>query len=384
MPAAAYTLDVFKRIADLHPSWSLFCSHIETALGLRVIDCGNNTFIIRSFSKEITEPWFRSVVWNGATNRPLCVAPPHRREDLPTDVSACVAQTFLEGVMINAFRDPSGVVQIASRSKLGATGTFYSKRPFSALLEDALKSKGQDLQTILPPEADFASFLLQHPEHRIVALRSEPALHLIHTGTVAEDGTVRIQENEALDSVPLPFIPKTLLEFQQVVAQLAEQRGYMWQGLVLKDGQGGRWRWRSNSYAMVRTLRGDMSRPDVRFLKLRSQQLIDTYLYYYPEDRAALWALERLVRSLTSHLYDLYVACHIRHDIPFAELPPHWKTHVYALHSVYLSVLKPAGFFVRKQEVIKYMNDLVFQRVLHLIKSEEVLKTGGAQHLFFE
>jgi hypothetical protein len=148
--------------------------------------------------------------------------------------------------MINAFRDASGVVQIASRSKLGATGTFYSKRPFSALLEDALKSKGQDLQTILPADAEFGSFLLQHPEHRIVALRSEPALHLIHTGTVAEDGTVHIQENEALESVTLPSIPTTVLEFQQVVAQLAEQRGYMWQGLVLKDGQGGRWRWRSN------------------------------------------------------------------------------------------------------------------------------------------
>jgi hypothetical protein len=121
----------------------------------------------------------------------------------------------------------------------------------------------------------------------------------------------------------------------------------------------------------------------VRFLKLRSQQLIDTYLYYYPEDRAALWSMERTIRSLTSRLYDLYVSCHIRHDVPFAELPPHWKTHVYALHSQYLSVLKPAGFFVRKQEVIQYMNDLVFQRVLHLIKSE-ASATPVAQHLFFE
>lgn len=92
---------------------------------------------------------------------------------------------------------------------------------------------------------------------------------------------------------------------------------------------------------------------------------------------------------LTSRLYDLYVSCHIRHDVPFAELPAHWKTHVYALHSLYLSMLKPAGFFVRKQEVITYMNDLVFQRVLHLIKSEastvaEASTTPVAQHLFFE
>jgi hypothetical protein len=273
--------------------------------------------------------------------------------------------------MINAFRDASGLVQIASRSKLGATGTFYSKRSFCDLLGDALK--GQDLQTILPEGAQFASFLLQHPEHRIVARLTEPSLHLIHSGSVHEDGTVRIVENEDLETIALPSSPTTQAEFQQLLAQLAGQRGYMWQGLVLKDGKGGRWRFRSNSYTMVRTLRGDMSRSDVRFLKLRATQLTDTYLYYYPEDKADLWAMEQTVRSLTSRLYTLYVACHIRHDVSFSELPAHWKTHVYALHNHYLTVLKSQGFFVRKQEVIQYMNQLVFQRVLHLLKSERPL-----------
>ena len=379
----SYTVSVFKTLADIHTTWPLLQRHLENGLGLRVISCGNDLFIIRSTSSsETSEPWCRSVVWNGATNRPLCVAPPHRREDLPPDVSSCVAQTFLEGTLINAFRDASGVVQIASRSKLGATGTFYSKRSFGELLTDALK--GQDLQTILPEGAQFASFLLQHPEHRIVAPLTEPALHLIHSGTVAEDGTVRIQENEALEQVTLPFLPTTQAEYQQLMAQLAEQRGYTWQGLVLKDGQGGRWRFRSNSYTMVRTLRGDMSRSDVRFLKLRSQQLVDTYLYYYPEDRQALWAMEQTVRSLTGRLYGLYVSCHIRHDISFSDLPAHWKTHVYALHNQYLTVLKPQGFFVRKQEAIRYINELAFQRILHLIKSEKPVQQPQRQHLFFE
>jgi len=375
----SYTIHTFKTLADICPSWSLLQSHVENNMGLRVIEGSENLSIIRSIpSSETREPWFRSVVWDRATNRPLCVAPPHRQEGLPP--ADCVAQTFLEGVMMNVFRDPSGSVQLASRSKLGATGTFYSKRTFGDLLTDALK--GQELQTLLPEGAQFASYLLQHPEHRIVGLVRVPALHLIHTGTVAQDGTVSIQENEALEQVTLPSVPTTLLEYQQVLAQLAEQRGYAWQGLVFKDGKGGRWRFRSSPYTMVRTLRGDMSRPDVRFLKLRTQQMVDTYLYYYPEDRAALWTMEQTVRSLTARLYDLYVSCHIRHDISFAELPAHWKTHVYALHSQYLTVLKPNGHFVRKQEAIRYMNELVFQRVLHLIKSEK--QQHQPQHLLFE
>ena len=367
-----YTINAFKTIADIYSTWSLLRPYIENEMGLRVIECDNDLFIIRSRPGSSDHPWFRSVVWNGATNRPLCVAPPHRREDAP--VAPYTAETFLEGVMINVFRDSSGGVQIASRSKLGATGTFYSKRPFRDLLEDTLN--GRPLESLLEGGASFASYLLQHPEHRIVAALSTPALHLIHTGTLEVDGTVHIQENDALEKVVLPENQ----EIQQSVAQLAEQRGYAWQGIVLKDGQGGRWRFRSNTYMMVRTLRGDMSRPDVRFLKLRAQQLVDTYLYYYPEDRAALWDMEKMLRELTGRLYDLYVACHIRHEISFSELPAHWKTHVYSLHSLYLSGLKPAGLFIRKREVISYMNNLVFQRILHLIKSE---RAAGRQHLVF-
>jgi len=373
-----YTINVFKEIADIHLTWPITRSHLETTLGLRVIDCGQDLYIIRSGSGEAKSPWFRSVVWDGTTNRPLCVAPPHRRQDIPPDLSACVAETFLEGIMINAFLDSSGNVQIASRSKLGATGTFYSKRPFSDLLKDALG--GQSLT--LPNGIQFASFLLQHPEHRIVAACPVPALHLIHSGTIHGDGTVRICECRDLERIPLTLTgPLTIAGLQQFVAQIAEQRGYAWQGLVLKDGQGNRWRFRSNSYTMVRALRGDTVRPDVRFLMLREKHLVDTYLYYYPEDKAVLWELEQTLRTMTQRLYDLYVSCHIRHDTLFKELPGHWKTHVYALHSLYLASLKPRGFFVRKHEVVTYMNGLAFQRILHLIKSEN---TGPSQHLVFE
>jgi hypothetical protein len=82
-----------------------------------------------------------------------------------------------------------------------------------------------------------------------------------------------------------------------------------------------------------------------------------------------MWGLEQRLRAITQQLYQAYVNAHITHATPFMELPAHLKTHVFSLHSLYLGSLKARGFFVRKQEVIEYMNRLPIPRILHLFKS---------------
>jgi hypothetical protein len=274
--------------------------------------------------------------------------------------------------MVNAFLDTSGNVQLATRSKLGATGTFYSSRSFQDLLVDALQQKGfntiQEIKQILGTHT-FASFLLQHPDHRIVNRITVPSLYLIHRGSVSEDGTVTLQEvNEGPFAIPTVSVPENVSP-EALVIQLAEQRGWQWQGLVFKNGQGSRWRLRSKAYTMVRTLRGESPRRDVQFLNLRGKGMMETYLYYFPEEKDAMWELEGSLRNLTHNLYQQYVNCHIKHQVKFAELPPFWKPHVYSLHSLFLGTLKEKGHFIRKQEVIQYMNHLPIPRVLHLFKS---------------
>ena len=273
--------------------------------------------------------------------------------------------------MVNVFLDASGNPQLASRSKLGATGTFYSSRSFQELLTEALASTSSDLRSILG-DCTFASLLLQHPEHRIVAKLTKPAVYLIHRGTVAADGLLTLHE-VSNGPFAIPTITKPEGGFtgtiQQLVIQLAEKNGWQWQGLALKDGTGGRLRFRSKAYTMVRTLRGDSPRLDVQFLRLREKGMLETYLYYYSEEGQAMWQQEQNIRQLTEQLYTLYVNTHIKHSNKFSELPAFWKTHVYALHSLYLGTLKARGFFIRKQEVIQYVNQLPIPRLLHLRRS---------------
>jgi len=374
----SYSVPYFKELVSTHPSFEGVKTYCEQQ-HLRVIDGSNRYAIIRydkayQDTQTMANGFFRSIVWDTVTNRPVCVAPPKACEQALDQISDYRCEEFLEGVMVNAFLDASGTVKLATRSKMGATGIFYSRRSFQDLLVDALQQKGfntiQEIKQILGTHT-FASFLLQHPEHRIVSRIRVPSLYLIHRGSVAEDGTVTLQEvNEEPFAIPSVPVPENTSP-EALVIQMAEQkgRGWQWQGLVFKDGQGSRWRLRSKAYTMVRTLRGESPRQDVQFLNLRSKGMMETYLYYFPEEKDAMWELEGRLRHLTHNLYQQYVNCHIKHQLKFAELPPFWKPHVFSLHSLFLGSLKEKGHFIRKQEVIQYVNHLPIPRVLHLFKS---------------
>jgi hypothetical protein len=394
-----YTLSVFRELREQYPQWSALKEFLESSAGgkLRVIECEQEGLYIIRYDKATTDfskphvLWFRSVVWDGRTNLPLCVAPPKANQGLPQAVppSAVASddlrwEPFLEGVMINTYQSLMDTApQLSTRSKLGASGVYYSKRPFSELLSDALTAQETTLSALLGGVPDrgagqvatFTSLLLEHPEHRIVAKVTAPRVTRIHTGTVLATGDVQIEE--ALESNGVPAYtaasaaPPTTLTSEVTGRWMtgeAERWGWQWQGVVMKDGKGGRWRLRSTPYMMVRAMRGDTPRQDVRFLGLRQRSMVDTYLYYYPEEQAALRRYEQEVRAVTERIYQAYVAAHITKTTKFGDLPQHWKPHVFSLHGLYLGTLRPQGFFVRKREVITYVNILPIPRLLHLLR----------------
>jgi hypothetical protein len=362
-----YSVSYFKELVEQFSTWSTLRSYLESYAGgkLRIIECGSDLFLIRydkgqsNFNVPSTA-WFRSVVWDAAAHRPLCVAPPKAQEGPLPEEGDLSYEEFYEGVMINAFLK-DGQVHLATRSKLDATGTFYSARSFQSLLMDTGMTLDRIQAFLTETGSLFVSLLLQHPEHRLVSRITEPKAIIIHTGSVAQTGVVTFVNHVE------PLIKPTDLPLDLWARQLAEKNGWQHQGLVVKKGSE-RYRIRSSAYTMVRTLRGDSPRLDVRFLKLRQQRMLETYVFYYPEEKELIDQYELLVRQLTQQLYNFYVCVHIKHSIKFADLPPQWKTHIFALHSYYLGNLKGQGFFIRKQEVVQYMNNLPIPRVLHLFK----------------
>lgn len=401
----SFDLSQFQILCEKYPKWNDFKQYIESEDGGSFVvgDEYNGNVIIHYDKKQSNmslahSKWLRSVVWNVQRNIPVCISPPKVIDSIMSHSTIgevwnkLSIQEFFDGVMINAYRTcDSNEIHIVSRSKFNAAGKYYSQHNLYNMFSDAISKDELNRVMDIPHKgegevATFVSFLLQHPEHRVVQKVDSPRVYIVHTGTVYQDGRVTIHENpihwtaDAL-KYAIPRIERPADNNMQLsdwfIAE-CEKRGWSWQGVTFKDNRGNRWRMRSNSYNLVRSLRGDSPRPDVRFMRLRSQKLIDTYLFYYPEDSNMFWGYEKHLRGLTLGLYNRYVAAFITHTKKYEHIEKQFQPHLYALHQLYVEKLKGEGEYVRLKTVIQYVNSLPWPRVLFLMNYSK-RKNGGAE-----
>lgn len=352
-------------------------AHLTSAEGgsLRVIQVPNSdSAVVRyvkgksDMSKEHVR-MFRSVVWNTNTNRPMCVAPVKAERGEPPVGSDVEISEFVDGVMINIFRDPSGNLELATRTNLGATNSFYTGRSFSQMLSDALTTG--DINTefgLIIPHNGFMNLVLQHPDHNTVGPIKSARYVITSSGTVSEDGTVSFNTSySTAHKYPSGKSVRELMNFGM-------RRGHMWQGLVFQDKTSHkRWRIRNPEFVRVRTLRGAESDPFERFLRLRSSGKTKEYLNFFRTESNELWAYEQLWRKCTQEIYTSYVDMNKLKKKTMKEIDLPYRTHVYALHGRYLSSLPKEGEVgkypvpVSMETVIDYVNSLNVEDKLRIV-----------------
>jgi hypothetical protein len=373
---APYTLSYFQELVAAHPSWTALSTYLksEAGGGLVITDESEGLAIIHydKRSSNMSLPyvcWSRSVVWDTVANRPVAVAPPKATEvdDAMMDqVGATAAwsyQDYLEGVTLNVWKT-GDTTAMASRTRFGADAGFYSSKTFRDMLADALD--GMDIGDLIPEGYTFVSVLLQHPEHRVVEKIAAPAIHRLHAGRCDADGLVTIDEGigGGPGEVDAPAADQTLKAW---FGELAAEKPWEWQGVVIKDGAGKRWRLRSNSYRMVRSLRGSTARADERFFALRRAGLVKTYLYYYPEDKRQFWSIEKWLRATTNAVFAAYCDVYKAKAVELDAVDPMLRTHLRGLHAKYLAELRPAGKTVNHAAVVDYMNSQPTPRLLFML-----------------
>lgn len=377
----SYTLSVFKALISQYPTWSELINFLTSADGgqLRCVGEEGSRYQVIRYVKGVSDtkmahvPWFRSVIWDTETHRPICVAPPKAESTpVPTgDSTELMVQDFMDGVMINVFHNKNGDFRVASRTQIGAGGTFYSKKTFLELFQDAIAKNGLNLDGLKAffPQGTFGSFLLQHPEHRIVSRAREPCAWFIHQGKVSDDGEVTICQSleaarkafgvpslyQAPNTYPVPGF-KTDADLQSFFRSCAETKGWFWQGLVFKDGQGHRWRMRNDKYLYLRELRGSEATSVERFLRLRTQHKISEYLKHYGEERAAFGNFEQKLRAATQDVFQAYCTIHKSHEKKLADVPKPIQPFVFRLHGHYLEHLKPANETAKLKDAIEIVN----------------------------
>lgn len=389
-----YILSIFRDLKEKYPTWDQLKTYLESYEGGSLEITTNEENAIIKYDKEqsdFTKPhvkWFRSVVWNKSTNMPVCVSPPKATNTISLISSDYVWQEYLDGVMINMYKtDYSSKLNIVTRSSFDAAGYFYSKKSFYMLLNEAfdyMKESGEiteeSLDSLIPQcnleskiKSYSVSLLLQHPEHRVVEIVTRPKIFVVHTAKIFENGDVEINELPEkygipiIDNHPIPDT-SSVFDYLHWLAKEAEKRPWHWQGVTIKDNNGNRFRLRTNNYRMIRNLRGCTSRHDIRFAQLFHENILNTYLFYYPEEAPIYYDYLNKVDKLIKTLYNYYVRIHITKTMKTSYIQSKWRPHIFSLHGMYLYSLREAKQFIREKDVGRYVQALPWQQLLNLLK----------------
>ena len=389
-----FTVDFQNTLIAKYPTWTELEAFLSSEAGGHFRIVGSGRYRVIRYEKKSTDMksplvnWMRSTIWDTEANLPVCVSPTKAKEDEvpPIGSDLPLIQDFMDGTMINmflpAFDEATGVQPpptLATRSQIGAGGNFYSQRSFAELFTDALVTANTNLvqlglnvrhsfKDVKNVHAYFASFLLQHPEHRVVSKVDQARIYLVHTGYVTKDGHTAIEDISELHGEPelaalaLPQYHmngfNTVPDYQSFLNTQLNTKGWFWQGLTFKDVNGNRWRTRNSKYLVLRALRGSEALPLDRWLRLRSEGKVLEYLKHYAEERAMFWDFEQRFRALTLAVYAGYVDVHKAHAKKLTDLPKNVSPCVFRLHAHYLEHLKPQTLTVKQKDAIDLVNKM--------------------------
>lgn len=322
----------------------------------------------------------RSVIVN-LNNKIVGFSPP---KSIPCDAfiksysentDGVVAEEFVEGTMINVFWDDSigltGGWEIATRNTVGATSKFYKGDGALTFREMFLEAAAASNLLLDNLEKNLCySFVLQHPQNRIVVPFKHAQLYLAGVYAIHhETDRIYVDVHDAQQYKDAFHALNTTIKFPAVYslttyANLIETYGtmntsYDIVGVVLHNkNTGERAKVRNPVYEQVRNLRGNQPKLQYQYLSLRQSGKVGEFLKFYPENKREFSTFRDQVHLFTNTLFSNYVSCYIKKERPLIEYPDQYRTHMFSLHQKYLNELRENKLFIKNTTVINYVNGL--------------------------
>ena len=322
----------------------------------------------------------RSIVVN-SDNNVISFSPP---KSIPSDEfirnyfdnkENIVAEEFVEGTIINVFWDPkiglSGAWEISTRNTIGAASSFYkssNSKTFRTMFLEAAKAANLVLD-LLNPSYSY-SFVLQHPENRIVVPFKETKLYLVAIYYIdnSDKSNINVHSIHMTDvkkfdwyGANIYFPQKYAFEkYSELIEQYASMNtSYDTVGVVLHNTiTGERAKIRNPVYEQVRNLRGNQPKLQYQYLSLRKEGRVKDFLQFYPENKKEFSSFRDQLHLFTDTLYLNYVSCYIKKSKPLIEFSQQYRTHMFNIHKKYMDELREKQLFITNTFVIKYVNEL--------------------------
>jgi len=322
----------------------------------------------------------RSVIIN-SSNNVIGFAPPKSItadsfiNKYSENTDGIIAEEFIEGTMINVFFDNTigvtGSWEISTRNTVGATSSFFKhndSKTFRQMFMEAALECNLDINK-LDKELCY-SFVLQHPENRIVVPFSKPQLYLVAVYKIINDiDNIRIEFHrpkeycnyflEIGSRIKFP-IWYAFLKYSELIEKYASMNtSYDIVGVMIHNTiTGERTKIRNPVYEQVRNLRGNQPKLQYQYLCLRKEGKVKDFLKFFPENKKEFSKFRDQVHLFTNTLYFNYVSCYIKKEKPLIEFSQQYRTHMFNIHQHYMNELREKKLFVNSSFVQKYINEL--------------------------
>jgi len=277
--------------------------------------------------------------------------------------------------MINVFWNPiiglSGGWEIATRNVVGAETCFYletKSKNFRTLFLEAAKECDLIIEHL--NEAFCYSFVLQHPENRIVSPLVKKNLYLI--------GIYKIVNIDKNNVIVYPFSIKEIQTMDWAKTKIQFPKIYDWenysdlietyasmntnydiQGVVIYNvDTHERTKIRNPVYEQVKQLRGNQPKLQYNYLCLRNKGEVGNFLKFYPENKKKFSEFRNQIHLFTNTLFQNYISCFIKKEKPLLDFSEQYRNHMYKIHEIYRNELKEKKLYVNNTVVINYINQL--------------------------
>lgn len=336
---------------------------------------------------------FRSVIY--IDGKVVCFSPP---KSISLDIfktrvtpsSIVTIEEYVEGTMVNLFWSGSDW-EIATRSSVGGNVSFFENitatetrkgKTFRQMFLDTINYHDADgvFFTVLAnmPKTFCFSFVLQHPENKIVAPFTQPSLYLVKAYDISIDGHILEIPNADVvnkfpDWVKYPRIIETdvcHIDNSNSITTSSDDYttvGVMIHGIDSITHNTIRTKIRNPSYERIRRLRGNQPKLQFHYLMMRNEGNIAEYLKYYPEHCKMFSIYREQLHSFTKTLHNEYFSCYIKKQKPLKEYSLQYRTHMFKLHELYKNQLSKINKIVNKNVVVDYVNTLPTELLMHSI-----------------
>ena len=368
----------------IQPSKYLFVTHMESKSEF-TSDYKVITYDKNMLSRDLIPTYglCRSIILD-CNYKVVAFAPP---KSVPSDSfiqqyslqdSSIIAQEFVEGTMINVFWDSTvgvtGAWEIATRNTVGASSCFFkgkNSKTFRTMFLEACKENHLEWEQ-LNKEYCY-SFVLQHPENRIVVPFKQCKLYLVavylmeHSEEITiysmhlDNVTNEIKKHLAIENSKVLF--PTMYEassYSELIEKYASMNTpYHVLGFIIYNKKTGeRTKIRNPVYEQVRQLRGNQPKLQYQYLTLRNQGKVPEFLKYFSENKKEFSEFRDEVHLFTHTLFSNYLSCYIKKEKPLMEFSEQYRTHMFHLHKKYLDELRENKLFITSKIVKKYVNEM--------------------------